>query len=95
MGTDPGGRGLTFPEDLIPCMRQKKTTTQETRRQLRRCTCTSPKFPTSSDRFSTQKLEGDTLALRASRTIQQHIPKAQGPAWQLPPFSRRPSSRLV
>ena len=47
------GGGLTFPEDLTPRMRQRKTTTQETNRQLRRCTCTSPKFPMSSDSFST------------------------------------------
>lgn len=50
------GRVLAFPEDLTPRMRQRKTTTQETPRQPRRGSRTSPKFPMSSDSFSTYSL---------------------------------------
>lgn len=63
MGTDPAGGGvLAFPEDLTPRMRQRKTTTQETPRQPRRGSRTSPKFPMSSDSFSTYSLgRGDSV----------------------------------
>lgn len=64
----PPGRSLqrehtgTFPEDFTPLMRQRKTTTQETPRQPRRGSRTSPRFPMSSDRFSTYLLRGEGAA---------------------------------
>lgn len=44
---------LTFPEDLTPLMRQRKTTAQDTARHPRIGRRTSPKFPISSEMFNT------------------------------------------